>query len=62
MKELALAKMTMVVVTHEMNFAKEVATRIIFMDGGKIIEDNEPKSFFSNPKTCRASEFLQKIL
>jgi polar amino acid transport system ATP-binding protein len=62
MKELALAKMTMVVVTHEMNFAKEVATRIIFMDGGKIIEDNDPKSFFSHPKTARASEFLQKIL
>ena len=57
---LALAKqgMTMVIVTHEMNFAKAVADRIIFMDNGKICEEGEAKEFFENPKTERAKSFL----
>jgi len=61
---IALAKsgMTMVVVTHEMGFAREVADEIIFMDQGKIIERGTDKSFFSNPKTDRAKDFLNKIL
>ncbi|TKX29199.1 polar amino acid ABC transporter ATP-binding protein [Campylobacter sp. MIT 12-5580] len=53
---------TMVVVTHEMGFAKEVADRIIFMEDGAIVEENIPSSFFENPKTQRAKEFLGKIL
>jgi len=62
LKELAKEGMTMVVVTHEMGFAKEVGTRIFFMDEGIIVEEGEPKSFFENPKTQRAQEFLSKIL
>jgi arginine/lysine/histidine transport system ATP-binding protein len=62
MKELANEGMTMVVVTHEMGFAKEVGSRIIFMDGGKIVEDTSPKDFFNNPKSTRAIEFLNKVL
>jgi ABC-type polar amino acid transport system ATPase subunit len=62
MKELANEGMTMVVVTHEMGFAKEVGSRIIFMDGGKIVEDTSPKEFFTNPKSPRAIEFLNKVL
>jgi arginine/lysine/histidine transport system ATP-binding protein len=62
MKDLAHSGMTMIVVTHEMNFAKEVADRIIFMDGGKLIEEGEPTSFFNNPQTKRAGEFLAKVL
>lgn len=62
MKDLAESGMTMVVVTHEMNFAKEVADRIIFIDEGKIIEETEPEEFFTNPKTDRAKDFLSKIL
>jgi polar amino acid transport system ATP-binding protein len=62
MKELALEGMTMVVVTHEMGFAKEVGSRIIFMDAGKIVEDASPKEFFSNPKSPRAIDFLNKVL
>jgi arginine/lysine/histidine transport system ATP-binding protein len=62
MKDLTHSGMTMVVVTHEMNFAKEVADRIIFMDGGKLIEEGEPTSFFNNPQTKRAGEFLAKVL
>jgi ABC-type polar amino acid transport system ATPase subunit len=54
--------MTMVVVTHEMGFAKEVADEIIFMDQGRIVERATDKTFFSNPKTERAREFLNKIL
>ncbi len=62
MKQLADDGMTMVVVTHEMNFAKEVASRLLFIDEGRIIEDTTPKEFFASPKTERAKTFLDKIL
>ncbi len=62
MKELAEDGMTMVVVTHEMGFAREVATRVLFMDGGNIMEQNEPKEFFANPKNPRLRDFLSKVL
>ena len=62
MKQLAKDGMTMVVVTHEMGFAKEVGSRIIFMDNGKIIEKGEPNEIFFNPKNSRTREFLSKIL
>ncbi len=62
MKELAESGMTMVVVTHEMGFAKEVASRVIFMDEGIIMEENNPDEFFSNPKNPRLKEFLSKVL
>lgn len=62
MKELAAEGMTMVVVTHEMGFAKEVADRILFMENGKLIEENTPKEFFANPKSERSREFLSKVL
>ncbi len=61
MTELAKDGMTMVCVTHEMNFAKQVADRIIFMDGGSIIEENTPHEFFAHPKTERAQAFLNSI-
>lgn len=62
MKELAKSGMTMVVVTHEMGFAREVATRVLFIDDGKIQEQNSPKEFFENPKNPRLKEFLSKVL
>lgn len=62
MKELAEEGMTMVVVTHEMGFAKEVATRVMFMDGGNIIEQAPPADFFGNPKNERLKDFLAKVL
>ena len=62
MKELANEGMTMVVVTHEMGFAKEVASRILFMDDGVIKEENSPKEFFAHPKDERLKEFLSKVL
>lgn len=62
MKELASEGMTMVVVTHEMGFAKEVADRVIFMDDGKIIEEGTPDQIFVSPKEPRTKEFLSKIL
>lgn len=62
MKELAKAGMTMVLVTHEMGFAREVGTRVLFMDGGHILEQNEPHAFFANPKEERTKEFLSKVL
>ncbi len=62
MKQLAEEGMTMVVVTHEMGFAKEVGTRILFMDEGVIMEEATPEEFFANPKTDRAKEFLSKVL
>lgn len=62
MKELANEGMTMVVVTHEMGFAKEVASRILFMDEGIILEENSPKEFFENPQKERTKEFLSKVL
>ena len=62
MKSLAQEGMTMVVVTHEMGFAKEVASRVIFMDEGKIIEENTPEEIFENPKSERLRSFLAKVL
>ncbi len=62
MKELAQSGMTMVVVTHEMSFAKEVGDRVIFIDEGKIMEDAPPEEFFTNPKSERLREFLSKVL
>ncbi len=62
MKDLAKEKMTMVVVTHEMGFAKEVANRVIFIDEGIIMEENEPKAFFEHPKNERLKGFLSKVL
>ena len=52
----------MICVTHEMGFAKTVANRVIFMDGGEIIEQNEPEEFFNNPQSPRTQEFLSQIL
>lgn len=62
MVELAKDGMTMLIVTHEMGFAKNVATRILFINDGKILEDEEPNDFFSNPKHDRVKEFLYKVL
>ena len=62
MKQLASEWMTMVVVTHEMGFAKEVATRVVFIDGGKIVEENDPQTFFSHPENPRLQDFLSKVL
>jgi ABC-type polar amino acid transport system ATPase subunit len=62
MKELALEGMTMVVVTHEMGFAKEVATRVLFIDEGKVKEENNPVDFFEHPQNPRLQEFLSKVL
>ena len=62
MKELANEGMTMVVVTHEMGFAREVGSRVLFMDGGHILEQNEPHAFFANPREERTREFLSKVL
>ncbi|MEL4106251.1 amino acid ABC transporter ATP-binding protein [Oscillospiraceae bacterium WX1] len=62
MKGLAREGMTMVVVTHEMGFAREVSSRVIFMDGGKIVEENTPEVLFSNPESDRLKAFLAKVL
>ncbi|HDK7173645.1 TPA: amino acid ABC transporter ATP-binding protein [Clostridium botulinum] len=62
MKDLAKEGITMVVVTHEMGFAKEVADRVIFMDGGKIIEETSPQQIFTTPKHKRTREFLNKVI
>ena len=62
MKELAHNGMTMVVVTHEMGFAREVATRVVFMDQGRIVEENTPEEFFTHPVNPRLREFLSKVL
>lgn len=62
MKDLAKSGMTMVVVTHEMGFAREVADRILFLDHGVLLEEGNPVEFFSQPKTARAKDFLDKIL
>ena len=62
MRDLAKQGMTMAVVTHEMGFAKEVGTRVIFIDEGQIKEENTPEEFFSNPKNPRLREFLSKVL
>ena len=62
MKELAQEGMTMVVVTHEMGFAREVASRILFMDGGVILEEDRPEELFAHPKSERLKSFLEKVL
>ena len=62
MKDLAKEGMTMVVVTHEMGFAREVGDRIIFMDGGKVLESGTPEEIFQNPKNPRTIDFLSKVL
>ena len=62
MKKLADEGMTMVVVTHEMGFAREVGTRVVFMDEGAVMEENTPKEFFENPKDPRLQDFLSKVL
>ena len=62
MKELAESGMTMVVVTHEMGFAREVATRVVFINEGNIQEENTPQEFFANPQNPRLREFLSKVL
>ncbi|MDY2630003.1 MULTISPECIES: amino acid ABC transporter ATP-binding protein [unclassified Clostridium] len=62
MKDLAKEGMTMIVVTHEMGFAREVGDRIIFMDGGKIVEQGTPEEIFDNPKNTRTKDFLSKVL
>ena len=61
MTELAAEGMTMLIVTHEMNFARRVASRVIFMDGGSIVEENTPEVFFTQPRSQRALDFLQSI-
>ncbi len=62
MKQLAREGMTMVVVTHEMGFAREVGTKLVFMDEGKIVEENTPEKFFADPQSLRAKDFLSKVL
>ena len=62
MKDLAQAGMTMIVVTHEMGFAAEVANRVCFMDGGYVIEDGTPEEVFKHPKSERAKQFFSKII
>ena len=62
MQNLAREGMTMAVVTHEMGFAREVGSRVIFMDGGAIVEENEPNAFFDHPQSARAKDFLAKVL
>jgi len=62
MQTLAASGMTMIVVTHEMGFARKAATRVVFMDGGRVVEEATPEEFFSAPKTERAQNFLSKVL
>ena len=62
MKTLAESGMTMMVVTHEMGFARQVADRVLFVDGGKILEEGKPEDLFTNPKEPRTQDFLAKIL
>ncbi|MGW2438020.1 hypothetical protein ACWCY1_15030, partial [Streptomyces goshikiensis] len=62
MQQLAREGMTMVVVTHEMGFARSAANRVVFMADGKILEEATPEQFFSNPRSDRAKDFLSKIL
>ena len=62
MRELARSEMTLMVITHEIGFAKEVADRVLFFDEGKIVEEGTPKEFFSNPQHERSKRFLEQIL
>jgi len=61
LKQLALAGMTMIVVTHEMSFAKEAADRVIFMDNGLIVEQGTPQAIFGNPREARTQDFLRRV-
>ena len=61
-EDLAKTGTTMVVVTHEMQFAREVATRVVFMDGGKIVEEADPETLFTAPKSPRLKEFLSRVI
>ena len=61
-RELANKGMTIIIVTHEMGFAREIATRVVFIDKGRIIEEGKPDAFFSHPQTARVQEFLKKVL
>ena len=61
-KQLAHSGMTMAIVTHEMGFAREVASRVLFIDGGQLLEENAPKEFFANPRHPRLQDFLSKVL
>ena len=61
-QDLATTGMTMLIVTHEMGFARKVADRVVFMDGGQIIEQGAPEAFFTSPRTARARDFLSKVL
>ncbi len=61
-KELSKEGLTMIIVTHEMNFAREVADKVLFMDGGIVLEENTPEEIFENPKEARTKEFLEKVL
>ena len=62
MRQLAASGMTMVVVTHEMGFARSAANRVVFMDNGSIVEENDPASFFDSPVSTRAQAFLSRVL
>jgi glutamate transport system ATP-binding protein len=62
MTDLAKSRMTMVVITHEMGFARKAADRVVFMDEGRVIEEAEPETFFNAPESARARDFLSKIL
>jgi polar amino acid transport system ATP-binding protein len=62
MRVVAHEGMTMIIVTHEMGFAREVANRVLFIDGGRILESGDPKTFFGNPQNPRLKEFLSKVL
>ena len=61
LKELAKEGTTMIIVTHEMSFAEEVATQVVFMEGGVIVEQGTPKEIFNNPKEARTKQFLQRV-
>ncbi|MCU0570408.1 MAG: peptide ABC transporter ATP-binding protein, partial [Oculatellaceae cyanobacterium Prado106] len=60
MQQLANEGMTMIIATHEMDFAQDVADRVVFLDGGQIVETSDPKTFFSRPSTGRARQFLER--
>jgi len=62
MKQLAQEGMTMIIATHEMDFAREVANRVVFLDGGRIVETGDPKTFFRRPETKRAQQFLERYV
>jgi len=62
MKDLAREGMTMVIVSHEMGFAKDIANKIVFMDNGNVIEEGSPEEIFNTPKTRRAKEFLERVI